>query len=218
MRVRNKPWAPKLINAHPELITETPTDFKGKWQSRFKTPQPLQIEVGSGKGQFIIEMAKRHPEINYIAIEIQTSVIAVILRKLVDEPLPNLQLAHADGQAVTAFFEPNEIDRVYLNFSDPWPKSRHAKRRLTYKSFLASYAEVLKPNGQVEFKTDNRGLFEFSLTSMNNFGMQFEQVWLDLHAAVTPEENVETEYEQKFSQFGPIYKIIATFPAAKTAD
>ena len=136
----------------------------------------------------------------------------MILRKLVEEPLPNLQLCHADGQAVTAFFEPNEIDRLYLNFSDPWPKSRHEKRRLTYKSFLAAYQEVLKPAGQIEFKTDNRGLFEFSLTSMNNFGLHFEQVWLDLHAVVTPEENVETEYEQKFSIHGPIYKIIATFP------
>ncbi len=215
MRVRNKPWAPILIAAHPELITEDPTQLKGHWQSRFAKQQPLQIEVGSGKGQFIIEMAKRHPEINYVAIEIQTSVIAIILKKLVDEPLPNLQLAHADGQAVTAFFEPHEVDRLYLNFSDPWPKSRHEKRRLTYKSFLASYAEVLKPNGQIEFKNDNRGLFEFSLTSMNNYGLHFEQVWLDLHAVVTPEENVETEYEQKFSQSGPIYKIIATFPVVK---
>ena len=213
MRVRNKPWAPKLIAAHPELSTEDPTQLKGRWQSRFAKPQPLQIEVGSGKGQFIIEMAKRHPEINYVAIEIQTSVIAIILKKLVEAPLPNLQLAHADGQAVTAFFEPHEVDRLYLNFSDPWPKSRHEKRRLTHKSFLSSYREVLKPNGQIEFKTDNRGLFEFSLTSMNNFGMQFEQVWLDLHAVATPEDNVETEYEQKFSAAGPIYKIIATFPA-----
>ncbi len=215
MRVRNKPWAPKLIAAHPEFITEDPAQLKGQWQSRFEKDQPLQIEVGSGKGQFIINMAKRHPEINYVAIEIQTSVIAVILKKLVEEPLPNLQLAHADGEAVTAFFEPHEVDRVYLNFSDPWPKARHEKRRLTYKTFLQSYQEVLKPKGQIEFKTDNRGLFEFSLTSMNNYGLHFEQVWLDLHAVVTPEENVETEYEQKFSAKGPIYKIIATFPTEK---
>ncbi|MGN1280149.1 MAG: tRNA (guanosine(46)-N7)-methyltransferase TrmB, partial [Limosilactobacillus sp.] len=145
--------------------------------------------------------------------EIQRTVAAIALKKaLSEEPLPNLQLICGDGEDLDTFFEPHEIDRLYLNFSDPWPKKRHAKRRLTYKTFLANYQEILKDQGAIELKTDNMGFFEFSLQSMNNYGMHFDGVWLDLHNSEENEHNVETEYEQKFAAKGqPIYKLAAHF-------
>ncbi|MHA8138573.1 tRNA (guanosine(46)-N7)-methyltransferase TrmB [Lactobacillaceae bacterium Scapto_B20] len=211
MRVRHKSWAKPYIEEHPDLIVTDAESWIGKWGSRFKKSQPLYLEIGIGKGQFIIEMAKRHPEINFIGIELQESVIAVALRKLVEESLPNVQLVETDGALVNTLFKANEIDRMFLNFSDPWPKSRHAKRRLTSPTFLESYKEVLKDDHQLEFKTDNRGLFEYSLISFNQFGTDFEYVSLDLHNSPENEDNVETEYEAKFSQNGPIYKIVVTF-------
>ncbi|MHA8110991.1 tRNA (guanosine(46)-N7)-methyltransferase TrmB [Lactobacillaceae bacterium Melli_B4] len=211
MRVRHKSWAKPYIEEHPDLIVTDAESWVGKWNSRFKKVQPLYLEIGIGKGQFIIEMAKRHPEINFIGIELQESVIAVALRKLVETQLPNVQLVETDGALVNTLFKANEIDRMFLNFSDPWPKSRHAKRRLTSPTFLESYREVLKDGHQLEFKTDNRGLFEYSLISFNQFGTDFEYVSLDLHNSPENEDNVETEYEAKFSQNGPIYKIVVTF-------
>lgn len=212
MRVKHKKWAAPLMAAHPEMISETPTEWKGRWQERFKKPQPLQLEVGMGKGQFIIGMAKAHPDLNFIGLEVESTVAAIALKKALPEELPNLTLVCANGAGLETFFEDGAIDRIFLNFSDPWPKSRHEKRRLTYKSFLASYQRVLKPGGALEFKTDNRGLFEYSLTSMNNYGMVFDQVWLDLHQSPEANENVETEYEQKFAALGqPIYKLAAHF-------
>lgn len=213
MRVKHKKWADPLIVAHPEKMVTNAADWKGKWQQRFSKQQLIHLEVGMGKGQFIIGMAKAHPEINFIGLEIQRTVAAIALKKaLGEEDLPNLQLICGDGEDLDAFFEPHEIDRLYLNFSDPWPKKRHAKRRLTYKTFLASYQEILKDQGTVELKTDNMGLFEFSLESMNNFGMHFDGVWLDLHNSAEGEHNVETEYEQKFAAKGqPIYKLTAHF-------
>ncbi|MEJ6400491.1 tRNA (guanosine(46)-N7)-methyltransferase TrmB [Nicoliella lavandulae] len=211
MRVRHKSWAKPYIESHPELIVTNPEEWVGKWDSRFPKQQPLNLEIGIGKGQFIIEMAKKHPEINFIGIELQESVIAVALRKLVDEQLTNVQLVETDGALVNTLFKPNEIDKMYLNFSDPWPKKRHAKRRLTSSAFLGSYKDVLKDGHQLEFKTDNRGLFEYSLISLNQFGTNFEYVSLDLHNSPEQEDNVETEYEAKFSQNGPIYKIVINF-------
>ena len=213
MRVKHKKWADPLIAAHPEMMVMNAAEWKGKWQQRFEKQQPIHLEVGMGKGQFIIGMAKAHPECNFIGLEIQRTVAAIALKKaLSEEPLPNLQLICGDGEDLDTFFEPHEIDRMYLNFSDPWPKKRHAKRRLTYKTFLANYQDVLKDQGAIELKTDNMGLFEFSLQSMNNYGMHFDGVWLDLHNSEENEHNVETEYEQKFAAKGqPIYKLTAHF-------
>ncbi|MFQ9706580.1 MAG: tRNA (guanosine(46)-N7)-methyltransferase TrmB [Limosilactobacillus pontis] len=213
MRVKHKKWADPLITAHPEMMITNAADWKGKWQQRFAKPQPIHLEVGMGKGQFIIGMAKAHPEFNFIGLEIQRTVAAIALKKALSEnPLPNLQLICGDGEDLNTFFEPHEIDQLYLNFSDPWPKKRHTKRRLTYKTFLASYQEILKAQGAIELKTDNMGFFEFSLQSMNNFGMHFDGVWLDLHNSEEGEHNVETEYEQKFAAKGqPIYKLTAHF-------
>ncbi|KRM93960.1 tRNA (guanosine(46)-N7)-methyltransferase TrmB [Lentilactobacillus senioris] len=211
MRVRKKPWADDFINDHQEFIVLEPQQLQGKWQERFAKDQPLAVEIGTGKGQFITEMAKKYPNINFIGIELQTSVIAVALRKLVENPLPNVQLVLTDGADVNEIFATGEVDRIYLNFSDPWPKKRHAKRRLTSPQFLKGYQMVLNPTGDVEFKTDNRGLFEYSLGSFNNYGLVFDDVYLDLHRSEANEDNVETEYEQKFSAKGPIYKLVAHF-------
>lgn len=214
MRVRNKPWALPMIEKNPQLITADATNFGGHWDEKFVKKQPIHIEVGMGKGQFIIGMAKAHPDINYIGIDVQVSVAAVALRAALEEEqqLTNLFLVAGDGEDLTEYFNDGEIDQLYLNFSDPWPKTRHEKRRLTYKTFLDTYKRILRPEGRIEFKTDNRGLFEFSLTSLNNYGMIFEGVWLDLHDSDENEGNVETEYEQKFSAKGqPIYKLAARF-------
>ena len=213
MRVKHKKWAVPLMEAHPEMMTMDPASFKGRWQERFAKPQPLQVEVGMGKGQFIIGMAKAHPEINFIGLEIESTVAAIALKNALPEQLPNLTLVRGDGAGLDTYFEDGSIDRLYLNFSDTWPKTRHEKRRLTYKTFLANYQQVVKPGGGLEFKTDNQGLFEYSLTSLNNFGMIFDGVWLNLHESPENEGNVETEYEQRFASLGqPIYKLKAHFP------
>ncbi|KIS04067.1 tRNA (guanosine(46)-N7)-methyltransferase TrmB [Paucilactobacillus wasatchensis] len=216
MRVRNKPWAQPLIDANSELITEAPEQYAGQWETRFVANQPIHVEIGMGKGQFIVGMAKAHPEINFIGVEIQKSVAATALKLALPEKLPNLQLVSGAGESIDTYFQPQEVTQLYLNFSDPWPKTRHTKRRLTYKSFLAAYQNILPANGVIELKTDNQGFFEYSLVSLNNFGMVFDGVWLDLHNSEENEANVETEYEQKFSAKGqPIYKVRAHFISPK---
>lgn len=211
MRLRNKPGALDKIQSYPQYVVQNATDYKGKWASRFNNTNPIHIEVGTGKGQFITGMAKANPNINYIGIEIQTSVVVVALDKLIENDLPNLQLLHVDGGDIREFFEANEIDRIYLNFSDPWPKKKHEKRRLTYRSFLESYEVILKEFGEIHFKTDNQGLFEYSLCSFSWYGMQLKQIWLDLHQSDF-EGNIMTEYEEKFSSRGQrIYRVEASF-------
>lgn len=211
MRLRNKPEAPQKIASYSQFIPANPEEWKGKWQSRFNNNHPIHIEVGTGKGQFIYEMAKAHPENNYIGIELQASVIVTALDKLIEAELPNLQLLHVNGGELTQYFAENEIDLIYLNFSDPWPKNRHEKRRLTYKAFLSVYEEILVPKGEIHFKTDNQGLFEYSLASFSQYGMILKQVWLDLHKSDYT-GNIMTEYEEKFSQKGNrIYRVEAQF-------
>ncbi|WP_127850149.1 tRNA (guanosine(46)-N7)-methyltransferase TrmB [Lacticaseibacillus hulanensis] len=212
MRLRNKSWAKPLIEAHPDMITVTPLGMQGKWQERFAQNQPLMLEVGSGKGKFITEMAAAHPELNFIALELQEVAIAYVLRKQVELELPNLQLILGDGANLTEYFAPAEVTGVYLNFSDPWPKTRHEKRRLTYKSFLDQYKAIMHKDGVLQFKTDNQGLFEYSLVSMNNYGMKFDMVSLDLHNDARVVDNIETEYEHKFSsRGGRIYQLVARY-------
>ncbi|MGX6979992.1 tRNA (guanosine(46)-N7)-methyltransferase TrmB [Vagococcus elongatus] len=211
MRVRNKPWAKELIEKHPEYVVTDPEAFKGRWQERFEQKQPLHIEVGSGKGRFIVGMAKAHPENNYIAIELERNVLVSILEKQIDAQLPNLQILHVHGDSLMNYFTEGEVALIYLNFSDPWPKARHAKRRLTHKTFLEIYEAILAPGGEIHFKTDNRGLFEYSLVSFSEYGMRLKQVWLDLHIS-DYEGNIMTEYEEKFSSKGqPIYRLEAMF-------
>ena len=201
MRVRNRKGATELLEAHPQYVILNPADAKGRWQEIFGNDHPIHVEVGSGKGAFVSGMAKANPEINYIGIDIQKSVLSYALDKVLATDVPNL----------TDYFEEGEIDRLYLNFSDPWPKKRHEKRRLTYQSFLATYQQILPENGEIHFKTDNRGLFEYSLVSFSQYGMKLKGVWLDLHASDF-EDNVLTEYEQKFANKGQvIYRVEAAF-------
>ncbi|QFP79901.1 tRNA (guanosine(46)-N7)-methyltransferase TrmB [Latilactobacillus graminis] len=212
MRLRNKPWAADLIAANPSMILVNPEDSAGNWQMRFAKTQPIYIEVGSGKGQFITQMAQKYPTRNFIAVEIQESAIAVILQKQVELKLPNLQLLLGNGAALTSFFAENEVAGIYLNFSDPWPKTRHEKRRLTYKAFLMEYQQIMQPTGYLRFKTDNQGLFEYSLMSLNAFGMTFDAISLDLHHSELAKDNIQTEYEEKFSQRGQvIYRLEAHY-------
>lgn len=213
MRVRNRKGAGEMLAENAHIVVENPADFKGRWSERFGNDHPIHIEVGCGKGAFITGMAALHPEINYIAIDMQLSVLSYALDKAIEADLPNVQMMLVDGAALSEYFADGEIDQVYLNFSDPWPKGRHEKRRLTYKAFLATYEKILRPEGEIHFKTDNRGLFEYSLVSLANYGMKLKKVWLDLHQdeEFAP-QNVMTEYEQKFSQKGQvIYRLEAKF-------
>lgn len=211
MRLRNIPWAQDLLDAYPEYVPTNLHQWKGKWLTRFQRQQPIHLEIGSGKGRFIIEMAKAHPEINYIAMELQTSVAVRILEHQLEEKVDNLQILNANGSSISEFFAVHEIDRIYLNFSDPWPKKRHEKRRLTSPKFLREYRDILVNHGEVHFKTDNRGLFEYSLCTMSQCGMQFHDISLNLHQDEAP-ENIMTEYEEKFSSKGhPIYRLEASY-------
>ena len=211
MRVRNRKGATELLEAHPQYVILNPADAKGRWQEIFGNDHPIHVEVGSGKGASVSGMAKANPEINYIGIDIQKSVLSYALDKVLATDVPNIKLLWVDGSDLTDYFEDGEIDRLYLNFSDPWPKKRHEKRRLTYQSFLATYQQILPENGEIHFKTDNRGLFEYSLVSFSQYGMKLKGVWLDLHASDF-EDNVLTEYEQKFANKGQvIYRVEAAF-------
>lgn len=211
MRQRYKPWADDFIREHDRLIIPDPASRRGNWQSVFGNDQPIHLEIGTGKGQFIAGMARQHPDINFIGIELSKSVIVSAAQKVLDVDVSNIVLLNENAADLRELFAENEISGIYLNFSDPWPKNRHEKRRLTYKTFLAQYQEILKDGGQLVQKTDNRKLFEYSLVSYSQFGMKLEEVSLDLHSEDDP-DNVKTEYEEKFSAKGqPIYRCKAVF-------
>ena len=211
MRVRKRKGAEEHLANHPQYVILEPEAAKGKWHELFGNDNPIHIEVGSGKGAFITGMAQQNPDINYIGIDIQLSVLSYALDKVLTSGAENVKLLRVDGSSLTNYFEDGEVVMMYLNFSDPWPKSRHEKRRLTYKTFLDTYKQILPENGEIHFKTDNRGLFEYSLASFSQYGMVINKVWLDLHAS-DYEGNVMTEYERKFSEKGQvIYRVEAQF-------
>ena len=201
MRLRNVPVARETIIENQFSIQE-PEQKKGKWAEVFGNDHPIHIEVGMGKGQFIIEMAKRNPEINYIGIEKYSSVLVRAVEKLEDFEQNNLRLIRMDAENIEEVFDKDEVDRIYLNFSDPWPKDRHAKRRLTSTRFLERYNNILTPEGRVMFKTDNKDLFDFSLEQVEEAGWILENHTYDLHHSEYNEGNVMTEYEEKFSAKG----------------
>ncbi|MEG0073985.1 MAG: tRNA (guanosine(46)-N7)-methyltransferase TrmB [Clostridia bacterium] len=215
MRMRNNPKADEILASNKDLIILNPEENKGKWNEVFGNNNEIHIEIGMGKGDYISNKALQNKNINYIGIELSKSVVVVAINKFrafqeeKQDKVPNLRIMSVDAAKLGDIFNKNEVDKIYLNFSDPWPRKKHAKRRLTFKTFLDVYKEIEIENGVVEFKTDNRGLFEYSIESMNNYGMKFEQIFLDLHK--TEEENIMTEYERKFSEFGPIYKMVARF-------
>ncbi|MEK3852801.1 tRNA (guanosine(46)-N7)-methyltransferase TrmB [Cytobacillus sp. FSL H8-0458] len=201
MRQRNKPWAKDKLAEYPQYVISEPEKHKGKWNEAFDKDQPLHIEIGTGKGRFLTGMAKANPDINYIGIELAESVIVTALDRIIEEKLPNIKLLNVNANDLRDYFEKGEVNRVYLNFSDPWPKKRHAKRRLTFRSFLEIYEDILVDKGEIHFKTDNQGLFESSLMSFSDYGMLLTFVSLDLHNS-DYEGNIMTEYEEKFSSRG----------------
>lgn len=211
MRLRNIKGADEAVNNSPFCI-QSPTKLKGSWKQIFGNENPIHIEIGMGKGQFIMSLAKEHPQINYIGIERYTSVLLRALQKMENEPLDNLKFLCIDAAILPDIFSAGEVEQIYLNFSDPWPKDRHAKRRLTSRTFLDRYHQVLAPFGHIEFKTDNKGLFDFSLEEIPDAGWKIDAYTFDLHHDTSMNEgNIMTEYEQKFSSMGnPIYKLIAS--------
>ena len=214
MRLRNIPGADDVIQKHPVAI-KNETEQRGKWAQLFGNDHPIHIEIGMGKGQFLLTLAKQNPEINYIGIERYSSVLLRALEKFDTEEfceLTNIRFICMDAFALPEVFELGEVKKIYLNFSDPWPKTRHANRRLTSTRFFAQYDKVLAKDGVVEFKTDNRLLFEFSLEQVEEAGWKLLAHTFDLHHDEAMNTgNVMTEYEQKFSNMGnPIHKLIAT--------
>lgn len=211
MRVRKRKGAEEHLENNPHYVISNPEEAKGRWHEIFGNNNPIHIEVGSGKGAFITGMAEQNPDINYIGIDIQLSVLSYALDKVLDSGAKNIKLLLVDGSSLSNYFDTGEVDLMYLNFSDPWPKKKHEKRRLTYKTFLDTYKDILPEQGEIHFKTDNRGLFEYSLASFSQYGMTLKQVWLDLHAS-DYQQNIMTEYERKFSNKRQvIYRVEARF-------
>lgn len=209
MRMRKKKNVQQRIDKCDGLYVHNPLDFKGKWNEIFENNNPIQIEVGCGKGNFICGMAQAHPDVNFIAVEVCIDVMVIAVEKAFEKSLPNVRFINIDARLLADCFDAGECDRVYLNFSDPWPKSGHYKRRLTYKDFLDIYRTILKDDGEIHFKTDNMHLFEFSLCSFAQNNFKLKNVSLDLHNS-NFEGNVMTEYEQRFSEMGqPIYRLEA---------
>ena len=212
MRLRNIRGSKDVIASCPFVVQE-PESCRGRWAEIFGNENPIHIEVGMGKGRFLMDMAVLHPEINYVGIEMYDSVLlrAVQKREKLETEIKNLFFIRMDARQLPEVFAEGEVDRIYLNFSDPWPKDRHAKRRLTSKENNARYNVILKADGRVEFKTDNRPLFDFSVESVKEAGWKLDAVTYDLHHdEELCQGNVMTEYEEKFSSKGnPIHKLIA---------
>ena len=210
MRLRNVKYAAELIREYPNIVIPNPKKHAGHWTEAFNNDNIIEIEIGSGKGKFIYEKAELNSNINYIGIEKFDSVIVRALEKTLINPLDNLRLIRFDAQDIDEIFKDNEITNIYLNFSDPWPKRRQAKRRLTSPNFLKKYKKKLKNNGSIFLKTDNYGLFEYSMMMFNeddNFVM--EKIMLDLYSDL-PKDNIQTEFEMKFvKENKPIYLIKA---------
>ena len=210
MRLRNVPGAREAM-VESEYVVNESKEYKGRWNELFGDSNPIRIEVGMGKGRFIMQLAAENPDVNYVGIEKYSSVLIRAIERCEEIEVSNLRFIRMEAEYICDVFEKGEVDRIYLNFSDPWPKDRHAKRRLTSKQFFERYDVILKKDGIVEFKTDNDLLFQFSLEQVPEAGWELiEQTW-DLHNDERlMQGNVMTEYESKFSQMGnPIHKLIA---------
>lgn len=209
MRLRNITGSREVIEEN-EFVIHDPEKRRGQWKSVFGNDRPIRLEIGMGKGRFLMTLAAQHPEINYLGIEKYSSVLLRALQKMEEDPLPNLRFIRMDAEYITDVFAEEEIDRIYLNFSDPWPKDRHAKRRLPSRQFLERYDQILKKDGIIEFKTDNRGLFDFAVEEIAETKWKIDAVTYDLHHdEKMMEGNVMTEYEERFSSQGnPICKYV----------
>lgn len=205
MRLRRKPWIDEAIHAYDAFVVSKDRTIggerKGRWAEEFHRAAPLHVELGTGKGDFISQLSARHTAINYIGIEMQQDVLYAAAKKVAAANLPNVRLLVFDIHHIEDIFAPGEVARFYLNFCDPWPKKRHAKRRLTYRDFLETYRRLLEKGGTLHFKTDNRPLFDFSLEEFEAAGLAVRDISYDLHAEHRA-DNIETEYERKFSGLG----------------
>ncbi len=201
MRLKNVPGSREAIEASKYVVKEEAMP-KGKWSEIFGNVNPVRIEIGMGKGSFIIEQARQNPDVNFVGIEKFSSVLIRAIEKQNAEVLPNLLFIRMDAEYINDWFAQNEVDRIYLNFSDPWPKERHAKRRLTSRQFLNRYDLILKQGGIIEFKTDNIDLFAFTLEEVPQAGWHIAAQTKDLHASDMNVGNIMTEYETKFSALG----------------
>ncbi|CAM2988479.1 tRNA (guanosine(46)-N7)-methyltransferase TrmB [Paenibacillus sediminis] len=206
MRLRGKKGIRENLEAQKDLVVLDPKQYKGRWAELFGNDRPIYVELGMGKGQFISGMSIKYPNINFIGIDMYDELIrrasekarAVWNEQEEGVTPPNVKLALTNIEQIEEVFAPNEIERIFLNFSDPWPKARHARRRLTHPRFLARYKEILNERGEIHFKTDSQTLFEFSLNSFADFGLQMTNISLNLHRDGINEEHVMTEYESKF--------------------
>ena len=211
MRMRKKKNCDVRLEKSGELWIRNPEENYGEWNKEFGNENPIHIEIGCGKGQFICRMAQKYPEINFVAIEVVKDVMVIAMEKAQPLELSNLRFIIADAAHLNEYFAKGEVSRIYLNFSDPWKKSRQAKRRLTHKNFLDIYKKVINAGDMICFKTDNQKLFEFSLNSFAAENFKMSDITFDLHSSGW-EDNVMTEYETKFSQQGmPIYRVCATY-------
>lgn len=212
MRMRKKKNRDSRFQACSHLHIAQPELNKGKWNEVFGNENKIRLEIGCGKGDFITALAQREPDVNFIAIEKCMDVIILAMEKVQRAEIKNVRFMWADAENLLEVFEENEIDTIYLNFSDPWKKAKQAKRRLTYRTFLAIYNKILKPEGYVEFKTDNRPLFDFSLEEFELYGAEIDQLTFDLHNSEYNEGNIQTEYERNFSAKGfPINRCRVSF-------
>ncbi len=209
MRLRNITGSREVIG-DSRFVVQEPKEARGKWREIFGNDHPLRIEIGMGKGKFLHTLAKENPDVNYVGIEKYSSVLLRAIQKMEEDELPNLLFIRMDAEEICEVFGEGEVDRIYLNFSDPWPKDRHAKRRLPSRQFLERYDRILKPDGVLEFKTDNELLFQFAVEEVPGAGWKVKALTYDLHA--DPElmkGNIMTEYEEKFSSKGnAIFKYI----------
>lgn len=209
MRLRKKKCTPKRLEEYKDFFVSFPEDEIADFTKIFGNNNPVHLEIGAGKGDFITTLARQNPNINYIAFEKIADVIAIAATKA--EGIANLRFANTDAELIDRVFQENSIARIYLNFSDPWPKERHRKKRLTHSVFLEKYKKVLMPDGEIHFKTDNVRLFRFSLLEMKEFPMELREIYFDLHREC-PNGNIMTEYETRFSEMGyPIQKLIGRF-------
>lgn len=209
MRLRNISGSREVI-AENEFVIHEPKELKNKWREMFGNNHPVHIEIGMGKGRFIMTLAEMNPDINYVGIEKYSSVLLRALQKMEEKPLPNVRFIRMDAEEIVDVFGEGEVDKIYLNFSDPWPKDRHAKRRLPSRTFLERYNIILKNGGDIEFKTDNKDLFAFAEEELEGSPFMEKAVTYDLHNnEEMMQGNVMTEYEEKFSSKGnPICKYI----------
>ncbi len=209
MRLRNIPGSREAI-AISEFVVPEESSCIGEWRRIFGNDNPIHVEIGMGKGRFLMELAAKHQDINYVGIEKYSSVLLRALQKMAENPLPNVKFIRMEAEHILRYFGEGEVDRIYLNFSDPWPKDRHAKRRLPSREFLDRYRILLNRDGHLEFKTDNKDLFDFAVEETGPANWEIQEITYDLHHnKAMMVDNVMTEYEEKFSSKGnPIYKYI----------